>query len=243
MEVIPAIDIKDGECVRLYKGDFDQKTVYGQPLEMAELWAAKGATRLHIVDLDGALDGKPKNLDLISEIVNRVELPLQVGGGIRDLATIENYLDIGVERVIIGTAAVENPDLVVRAIDNFGSDRIVIGIDAKDGYVATEGWLETSDTTAVDLGKAMQQKGVKRVVFTDISKDGTLTGPNIENTKELACKTELKVIASGGVSQLADIEAIAELEEFGVEGVITGKALYSKDLDLEEAIELVDDQD
>ncbi|MBM7623290.1 1-(5-phosphoribosyl)-5-[(5-phosphoribosylamino)methylideneamino]imidazole-4-carboxamide isomerase [Sporohalobacter salinus] len=243
MDVIPAIDIKDGECVRLYKGDFEQKTVYGQPLEMAELWKSKGATRLHIVDLDGALDGKPQNLDLISEIVDRVKLPLQVGGGIRDLAIIENYLNIGVERVIIGTAAIENPDLVVSAIDNFGSERIVVGIDAKNGYVATEGWLETSDTTAVELGKAMQQSGVKRVVFTDISKDGTLTGPNIESTKELAHKTDLKVIASGGVSKLTDIEALIALEKFGVEGVITGKALYSNNLDLKAAINLASGQD
>ncbi|MGM0471369.1 MAG: 1-(5-phosphoribosyl)-5-[(5-phosphoribosylamino)methylideneamino]imidazole-4-carboxamide isomerase [Bacillota bacterium] len=238
MEVIPAIDIKDGECVRLYKGDFEQKTVYGAPLEMAQLWAEKGASRLHIVDLDGALDGQPTNLELIAQIVNKVGLPVQVGGGIRDLATIEQYLEVGVDRVIIGTAAIENPDLVLAAIDKFGADRIVVGIDAKDGYVATEGWLETSDTTAVELGQAMEERGVEQVVFTDISKDGTLSGPNLSSTKELATQTGLKVIASGGVSKLADLKDLLPLEEYGVVGVITGKALYSQSLDLEEAIAL-----
>ncbi|SDC51414.1 MULTISPECIES: 1-(5-phosphoribosyl)-5-[(5-phosphoribosylamino)methylideneamino]imidazole-4-carboxamide isomerase [unclassified Candidatus Frackibacter] len=238
MEVIPAIDIRNGKCVRLYKGDFEQETVYGEPLEMAKLWADKGATRLHIVDLDGALDGKPQNLGLISEITDEVDLPVQVGGGIRDLETIKQYLEIGVERVIIGTAAIENPELVVDAIEEFGSKAIVVGIDAKDGYVATEGWLETSDTTAVELGNAMKERGVEWVVFTDISKDGTLSGPNIESTQELAQETELKVIASGGVSKLADIEALQKIEEFGVKGVITGKALYSGNLDLEDAIEV-----
>jgi phosphoribosylformimino-5-aminoimidazole carboxamide ribotide isomerase len=238
VEVIPAIDIRNGKCVRLYKGDFEQETVYGEPLEMAKLWADKGATRLHIVDLDGALDGKPQNLGLISEITDEVDLPVQVGGGIRDLETIKQYLEIGVERVIIGTAAIENPELVVDAIEEFGSKAIVVGIDAKDGYVATEGWLETSDTTAVELGNAMKERGVEWVVFTDISKDGTLSGPNIESTQELAQETELKVIASGGVSKLADIEALQKIEEFGVKGVITGKALYSGNLDLEDAIEV-----
>jgi phosphoribosylformimino-5-aminoimidazole carboxamide ribotide isomerase len=236
MEIIPAIDIRDGKCVRLYKGDFEQETVYGEPLEMAKLWASKGASRLHIVDLDGARDGKPQNLDLISKIIEEVDLPVQVGGGIRNLETIKEYLDIGVERVIIGTAAIENPELVVEAIESYGSESIVVGIDAKDGYVATEGWLESSDTTAVELGEAMKARGVEWIVFTDISKDGTLTGPNIDSTKELAQKTDLKVIASGGVSKLEDIEELQEIEEFGVEGVITGKALYSGKLDLEEAV-------
>ncbi|MCK8824238.1 1-(5-phosphoribosyl)-5-[(5-phosphoribosylamino)methylideneamino]imidazole-4-carboxamide isomerase [Fuchsiella alkaliacetigena] len=239
MEIIPAIDIRDGRCVRLYKGDFEQETVYGDPLEMAKLWASKGARRLHVVDLDGALDGQPKNLELIAEIVEETGLPVQVGGGIRDLETIEHYLDIGIERVIIGTAAVKNPDLVMEAIEKFGSAAIVVGIDAKNGYVATEGWVETADTTAVDLGKAMQKRGVKRVVFTDIAKDGTLSGPNLESTAEVARETKLKVIASGGVSKLADIEALVEIEAVGIEGVIVGKALYSDNLDLEEALEVV----
>ena len=186
MEVIPAIDIKDGECVRLYKGDFEQKTVYGEPVEMAKLWKEKGASRLHIVDLDGALDAKPKNLDLISKIVDEVNIPVQVGGGIRDKETIEHYLEIGIDRVIIGTAAIKNPDLVVEAIAEFGAEKIVVGIDAKNGQVATEGWLETSDTSAVELGEKMQERGVKWVVYTDISRDGTLVGPNIESTKHLA---------------------------------------------------------
>ena len=238
MEVIPAIDIKDGECVRLYKGDFEQKTVYGDPVEMAKMWTEKGASHLHIVDLDGALDAKPKNLSLISQIVTEVTIPVQVGGGIRDKKTIEHYLEIGIERVIIGTAAIKNPELVVEAIKEFGEEKIVVGIDAKDGKVATEGWLETSDTSAVELGNKMQERGVKWVVYTDISRDGTLVGPNIESTKRLAQQTGLNVIASGGVSDIDDIKALKEIEESGVTGVITGKALYSENLKLEEAIKV-----
>ncbi|SJZ31052.1 1-(5-phosphoribosyl)-5-[(5-phosphoribosylamino)methylideneamino]imidazole-4-carboxamide isomerase [Selenihalanaerobacter shriftii] len=240
MEVIPAIDIRNGQCVRLYKGDFEKETVYGEPLEMAKLWASKGATRLHIVDLDGALDGKPQNLELISEIINEVSLPVQVGGGIRNLETIQNYLNIGVQRVIIGTAAIENPDLVVTAIEKFGAEAIVVGIDAKDGYVATEGWLETSNTTIIELGQAMKARGIEWVVFTDISKDGTLSGLNIDSTKKLAEETGLNVIASGGVSKLKDIKELQKIEESGVKGVITGKALYSESLDLEEAIAVME---
>ncbi|AGB40954.1 phosphoribosylformimino-5-aminoimidazole carboxamide ribotide isomerase [Halobacteroides halobius DSM 5150] len=240
MEIIPAIDIKDGECVRLYKGDFAEKTVYGDPVEMAKLWANKGASRLHIVDLDGALDGQPQNLDLIAEIINEVQLPVQVGGGIRDKKTIKQYLNIGVERVIIGTAAIKNPNLVIDAIDKFGAERIVVGIDAKNGQVATEGWLETSDTSAVELGIKMKNKGVKWVVYTDISRDGTLSGPNIESTKKLAKKTGLQVIASGGISDIEDIRSLKELEGQGVKAAITGKALYSESLDLKEAIEVTE---
>ncbi|MGM0369434.1 MAG: 1-(5-phosphoribosyl)-5-[(5-phosphoribosylamino)methylideneamino]imidazole-4-carboxamide isomerase [Bacillota bacterium] len=240
MEIIPAIDIKDGKCVRLYKGDFEQETVYGDPVEMALKWAEQGATRLHIVDLDGALDAKPKNLELISEIVDRVDLPVQVGGGIRDKKTIEHYLNSGIDRVIIGTAAIKNPDLVVESIAEFGADRIVVGIDAKNGQVATEGWLETSDTSAVELAKEMKEKGVKWVVYTDISRDGTMVGPNIASTKELASETGLQVVASGGVSDIDDIKALKEVESAGISGVITGKALYSGSLDLEEALKIIE---
>ncbi|WP_408956083.1 1-(5-phosphoribosyl)-5-[(5-phosphoribosylamino)methylideneamino]imidazole-4-carboxamide isomerase [Natroniella sp. ANB-PHB2] len=238
MEIIPAIDIRNGNCVRLYKGDFEQETVYGEPIEMAKLWANKGATRLHIVDLDGALDGKPKNIELIKEIVETIEIPIQVGGGIRTKEIIQEYLEIGVERVIIGTAAIENPQLVVEAIKEFGSERIVVGIDAKDGLVATEGWLETSDTTAVTLGQEMKERGVEWVVYTDIDKDGTLSGPNLEATEKLAEETGLKVVASGGVSSLEDIKNLKKIEEAGVKAVITGKALYSNNLKLEEALSI-----
>ena len=172
------------------------------------------------------------------QIVTEVTIPVQVGGGIRDKKTIEHYLEIGIERVIIGTAAIKNPELVVEAIKEFGEEKIVVGIDAKDGKVATEGWLETSDTSAVELGNKMQERGVKWVVYTDISRDGTLVGPNIESTKRLAQQTGLNVIASGGVSDIDDIKALKEIEESGVTGVITGKALYSENLKLEEAIKV-----
>jgi len=239
VEILPAIDIKEGQCVRLYKGDFEQETVYGEPVEMAKLWAKKGAQRLHIVDLDGAKAGEPQNLELITEIKETVDLPLQVGGGIRNRKMIKQYLENGVDRVIIGTAAIKNPELVIAALEEFGAERIVVGIDAKNGQVATEGWVETAATTAVELGKKMKQQGVKWVVYTDISRDGTLTGPNIESTRQLAEETGLNVIASGGVSSLDDIRQVKKIESVGVKGVITGKALYSGSLDLEEAIDLI----
>ena len=238
MQVIPAIDIKDGQCVRLYKGDFEKETVYGAPVEMAKLWAKKGAKRLHIVDLDGAREGVPHNLDLVTKIVKEIDLPVQIGGGIRSLEMISDYLDRGVDRVIIGTAAVKNPKLVLDAVSKWGADKIVVGIDAKSGQVATEGWLETSDTSAVKLGKEMKEKGVKWVVYTDIDRDGTLTGPNIAATKELAERTGLNVIASGGVSSLEDIKKLKEIEDEGVKGVIVGKALYNDNLKLEKALKL-----
>ncbi len=239
MEIIPAVDIKDGRCVRLYKGDFEQETDYGSPLTQAKTWANKGANWLHIVDLDGALEGKPANLDIIKTIRKETDLKIEVGGGIRDLATIKQYLENGIDRVIIGTAAIENPPLIEEAIKEFGADKIVVGIDAKDGFVATEGWLETSDTSAIALGQEMKKRGVEWVVYTDIERDGTLEGVNFVSVAEMAKETGLNVIASGGVASLEDIEALVELKEDKIKGVITGKALYSENLDLEEAMEKV----
>lgn len=234
MRIYPAIDIKGGKCVRLSQGRFDNVTVYSDnPVEVARQWVKEGATFIHIVDLDGALIGEQANKNVIKEIVQTVKIPVQTGGGIRTLDSIRDRLALGVNRVIIGTAAVKNPDLVRDAIKTFGSDRIVVGIDAKDGRVAVEGWEELSDLSAVDLCLQMKEIGVKTIVYTDISKDGMLCGINIESTKELITKTNLDIIASGGVASLADIE---EVSKIGAEGVIIGKALYQGSVDLAQAI-------
>ncbi|NLK98178.1 1-(5-phosphoribosyl)-5-[(5-phosphoribosylamino)methylideneamino]imidazole-4-carboxamide isomerase [Defluviitalea saccharophila] len=234
MRIYPAIDIKGGKCVRLSQGRFDNVTVYSDnPVEVARQWVKEGATFIHIVDLDGALIGEQANKNVIKEIVQTVKIPVQTGGGIRTLDSIRDRLALGVNRVIIGTAAVKNPDLVRDAIKTFGSDRIVVGIDAKDGRVAVEGWEELSDLSAVDLCLQMKTIGVKTIVYTDISKDGMLCGINIESTKELITKTNLDIIASGGVASLADLE---EVSKIGAEGVIIGKALYQGSVDLAQAI-------
>lgn len=234
MRIYPAIDIKGGKCVRLSQGRFDNVTVYSDnPVEVAKQWVKEGATFIHIVDLDGAVSGEQPNKHVIQEIVQTVKIPIQTGGGIRTLDSIRDRLAVGVNRVIIGTAAVKNPDLVREAIKTFGSDRIVIGIDAKEGKVAVEGWEELSDLSAVDLCLQMKEIGVKTIVYTDISKDGMLCGVNIEATKELITKTNMDIIASGGVASLEDLE---EVNKIGAEGVIIGKALYQGSVDLAHAI-------
>ncbi|NLM13805.1 MAG: 1-(5-phosphoribosyl)-5-[(5-phosphoribosylamino)methylideneamino]imidazole-4-carboxamide isomerase [Epulopiscium sp.] len=234
MRIYPAIDIKGGKCVRLSQGRFDNVTVYSDnPVEVAKQWVKEGATFIHIVDLDGAVSGEQPNKHVIQEIVQTVKIPIQTGGGIRTLDSIRDRLAVGVNRVIIGTAAVKNPDLVREAIKTFGSDRIVIGIDAKEGRVAVEGWEELSDLSAVDLCLQMKEIGVKTIVYTDISKDGMLCGVNIEATKELITKTNMDIIASGGVASLEDLE---EVNKIGAEGVIIGKALYQGSVDLAHAI-------
>ena len=238
MLIIPAIDLRAGKCVRLVKGRLDRETVYSDdPAAMARLWERLGATRLHVVDLDGAFSGRPKNLDTIMEIVNAVSIPLQVGGGIRDLETAQVLFDIGVERVILGTVAILNPDLVAKACDRFG-DRIIIGIDARNGKVAIEGWGVTAEKDATELAEDMLQAGAQRVIFTDVRRDGTLEGPNIEAIEDLARKTKMKVIASGGVSVPDDLRALKKLEPLGVEGVIIGKSLYAGTVKLEEALKI-----
>ncbi len=236
MMVIPAIDLKDGKCVRLYKGRMDEATVYSDdPLETAKNWERLGAELLHVVDLNGAFAGSPQNEKAIQGIVNALSIPVQVGGGIRDMGTIKRLIDMGVDRIILGTAAVKNPALVACACAVYG-ERIVLGLDAKDGKVAVEGWDEDSGVEALQLALEMKELGVERIIFTDTSLDGTLEGCNVDSTRELAENTGLKVIASGGVASMEDIKKLMEIEPYGVEGVITGKAIYSGKLDFAEAV-------
>ena len=236
MIIFPAIDIKDGLCVRLTEGRFDQQTVFSDfPAEMAVRWQKEGGEYLHIVDLDGALCGTGKNIEAIKEILYVVKVPVQVGGGIRDMAGIEAMLKLGVARVIMGSAAVKNPELVALACKEYG-EKIVVGIDARNNEVAVEGWGVSGGVKVAELAKRMAEAGVRRVIFTDIARDGTLTGVNAEASACLAKESGLKVIASGGVSSLADIEELKKHE--GIEGVIVGKALYTGAVDLASAVKL-----
>jgi len=237
--VLPAIDLKDGLCVRLYKGDMKEATVYStEPWEVALKWEQMGARFLHLVDLDGAVSGSPKNLEVIKEIISRVNIPVQLGGGIRSLETIEYYLNLGLTRLIIGTAALKNPQMVKAAVERFGSDAIVLGLDSKLGKVAIDGWETVMEKSALEFAREMKEMGLERVVYTDTLRDGTLEGLNIEGIREMAEKTGLKVIASGGVAGLEDVKKIKELQGIGVEGLIIGKALYTGDIDLQEAIKI-----
>lgn len=235
MRMYPAIDLKDGQCVRLLKGEFDKKTVYSEnPLETALLWQESGADFLHIVDLDGARSGEGKNRKVIKEIARKVNMKVQTGGGIRTMEDISSLLEEGVARVILGTAAVKNFALVEEAVKKYG-DRIAVGIDAKDGFAATDGWEKVSELRAVDFAKKVEAVGVKTIIYTDIATDGALCGPNVEAMREMVENTSLDVIASGGVSSLDDIKALLKT---GVEGAITGRAIYTGSLDLKEAVNL-----
>ncbi len=239
MLIIPAIDLRAGKCVRLVEGKLDRETVYSDdPVAVARLWESNGARWLHVVDLDGAFAGSLHNLDTIKAIIGSVQIPVQVGGGIRDLHTVDQLLQTGVSRVILGTVAIRNPGLVAEACDRYG-ERIVVGIDARNGKVAVEGWGLTSEKDPMDLADEVRHMGITRVIFTDISRDGTLKGPNIEAIKKLVLSSNLKVIASGGVSTIEDIIALQELEPLGVEGVIVGKALYAGTVSISEALALV----
>jgi phosphoribosylformimino-5-aminoimidazole carboxamide ribotide isomerase len=239
MEVIPAIDLLDGKCVRLYQGDYQQSRVFNEnPVTVARQWAEQGATRLHLVDLDGAKAGKPVNLATIEAIVRAIDIPVQVGGGLRDGESVGNLWKIGVEKAILGTIALENPALVSELGQQF-PNRIIVGIDARDGKVATRGWLETSTVTAIDLAKQMQNRGVASIIYTDIHRDGTLAGPNLEALRELAEAIELPVIASGGIGSLTNLLSLLSLEAIGVTGVIVGRALYTGEVDLGEAIRAI----
>jgi len=238
MIVIPAIDLKEGRCVRLEQGLMDKDTVFNDdPAAQALEWQRQGAELLHLVDLDGAFAGEPRNRSAIEAILGAISIPAQLGGGIRDLATIEAYLSLGLSRVIIGTAAQRNPDLVKEACNRFPG-RIVVGIDAKNGMVAVQGWAEVTDCTAADLARRFEGFGVSAIIYTDISRDGMLQGPNLEATRELAEAVAIPVIASGGVSRLEDIKNLMAIEKSGVTGVITGKAVYTGAIKLAEAIAL-----
>lgn len=237
MQILPAIDIIDGQCVRLTQGDYEKKTVYSaDPVEVAKKFEAAGADFIHLVDLDGAKDGLPVNLETVRRIAKSVKTPLELGGGIRRLETIEEVLNAGVSRVIIGTSALEKPDLVISAVEKFGSDRVVVGIDAKKGLVAVRGWIVTTTKKAVDLAHEMVNCGVKRFIYTDIARDGLLEGPNLEELKRFTQAVGVSVIASGGVSRLEDIKNLMALESIGVEGAIIGKAYYEGKIELDEAV-------
>ncbi len=241
MEVIPAIDLLDGKCVRLYQGDYNQASVFNEnPVKVARKWSKQGATRLHVVDLDGAKAGKSVNLPVIEAIAKAISIPVQVGGGLRDRAGVSRLLNSGVQRAILGTVAVEQPELVTELCREF-PEQIVVGIDARNGKVATRGWLETSEITASELAKRMAQQGVAAIIYTDIHRDGTLSGPNMEALRELAESVTIPVIASGGVSSLADLLSLLSLESVGVTGAIVGRAIYTGDVSLKEAVRAVGD--
>ena len=236
MEIIPAIDLKSGKCVRLYQGDYNQETVFSEdPVDVAKHWKSLGAKRIHIVDLDGAAKGKICHFKIISDIVSAVNIPVEVGGGIRTIKSIEKLLNAGVDRVILGTAAIENEDLIKEGCKQFG-DRIIAGVDARDGYVATRGWVESSKVTAIELIKHMKAIGIGRFVYTDISRDGTLTEPNFAAIEDLVAKVNTKIIAAGGI---ASIEHLRKLTALGVEGAIVGRALYTGHIDLKKALSSV----
>ena len=242
MLIIPAIDLKDGHCVRLKQGLMDEATVFSEdPGAMAAHWKSKGARRLHIVDLNGAFAGKPKNEPAIKAIVKAMgdEVPIQLGGGIRDLDTIERYLDDGITYVIIGTAAVKNPGFLHDACNAFPG-HVIVGLDAKDGKVATDGWSKMTGHDVIDLGKKFEDYGVEAIVYTDIGRDGMLTGVNVEATQKLADALRIPVIASGGLSNLEDIRKLSAVESSGIIGTIAGRAIYDGSLKLDEAQKLAD---
>ena len=243
MLLIPAIDLKDGHCVRLIQGDMDQSTTFGEdPAAMAAKWLDAGARRLHLVDLNGAFAGQPKNLGAIKSILKEVdgEIPVQLGGGIRDLDTIERYIDLGIEYLIIGTAAVKNPGFLQDACSAFPG-HIIVGLDAKDGKVAIDGWSKLTGQDVIETAKRFEDWGVESIIYTDIGRDGMLSGINIDATVKLAQSLKIPVIASGGLAGMADIEALCKVQDEGVEGVICGRAIYTGDLDFAAGQERADE--
>jgi len=238
MIIFPAIDLKNGHCVRLYKGDMDQATIFNDnPAAQAREFESQGFKYLHVVDLDGAASGNSVNEKSVKEILSAVKIPVQLGGGIRTIAAIEKWIALGVSRVILGTVAAKNPELVIEACKKFPG-KIVVGIDAKHGMVATEGWVETSEITALDLAKKFENSGVAAIVYTDVSRDGALEGVDIEGTKHLAENLSIPVIASGGVASIRDVKQVKALDKVGVVGLIVGRALYDKMVDAKDLASL-----
>ena len=241
MLIIPAIDIRDGKCVRLVKGRLEEETVYSDnPAEMARLWEETGAPMLHLVDLDGAFAGESKNLSVIGRIRESVTIPLQLGGGIRTLEAMENILAMGVNRLVLGTAAVQDPELLGQAVAKFG-DKIAVGVDNKEGKVAVEGWKSYSSQGVLDFARSLEQIGVTRVIYTDTSRDGTLVGPNIEGIREfLQTVPGIRIIISGGIASIDNLKVLVEMSRSypNIEGAILGKSLYSNAIKLEEALEI-----
>ncbi len=236
MELIPAIDLLKGHCVRLFQGDYDKVTEFSkEPVEQALIWEKLGAKRIHLVDLDGAKDGNGTNHETILSIAKALSIPVQVGGGIRDSKTAIKLLEAGIEKIILGTVAIENPTLVKDLSYDFPS-RILVGIDAKDGYVATRGWLNKSDVKATELIKSLSSYSIAGIIYTDISKDGTLDGPNLTQLRSISIASEVPIIASGGIGSVEDLLALSSLEPLGIKSVIIGRALYDKAIDLKEAI-------
>lgn len=239
MDVIPAIDLLEGRCVRLYQGDYEKSQVFSEnPADVAKQWVDQGAAKLHVVDLDGAKAGKIVNLAAIEAIAQAVSVPIQVGGGLRDRNSVQQLFNIGVQRAILGTVAVEQPQLVQQLCQEF-PQQIIIGIDARNGLVATRGWLETSQVLATQLAIQMQELGAAAIIYTDIQRDGTLSGPNLQALRELAAAISIPIIASGGVSSITDLLSLLALEPQGVTGVIVGRALYTGDIALTEAVRAI----
>lgn len=236
MDIIPAIDLKGGRCVRLYQGDYSRETVFSEePVKIALKWQSVGAPRLHIVDLDGAASGKPENIKVVSAILQAVRVPVQLGGGIRDEKTIQTLLDIGVDRLILGTIAVEDRDLLEKLSRIYGS-HLLVSIDARDGLVSTHGWVRDTGTRAIEMAMEMKKAGIQRIMYTDIKKDGTLTEPSFDAIAELIEAIGIPVIAAGGISCLSDLEMLAHI---GAEGAIVGRAIYTGNLDLELALRTI----
>lgn len=236
MLIIPAIDLKDGKCVRLRQGRMDDETIFSSnPVEVAGRWVDSGARRLHMVDLNGAFEGKPVNAEIVHEVAKAYpNLPIQIGGGIRSEETIQTYLDAGVSYVIIGTKAVHEPEFIASVCKKFAG-HIIVGLDAKEGKVAIDGWAKVSDYNVVDLAKKFEQDGVEAIVYTDIGRDGMMTGVNVDATVKLAESVDIPIIASGGVTNMDDIKALCKVTGSGISGAITGRAIYEGDLDLTEA--------
>jgi phosphoribosylformimino-5-aminoimidazole carboxamide ribotide isomerase len=238
MIIFPAIDLKEGQCVRLVQGKAENKTVYSSdPASMAQSFQDQGAEWLHIVDLDGAFQGRSGNLATIKQIAARITIPFQVGGGLRQQEDVENLLEMGASRVIIGTRAVTSPDFIEALLLRFGPKKIILGLDARDGMVAIEGWVEKSSLQALDFARQMQRLGVQTAIYTDVSRDGLLQGPNLDAIQQMAELSGLKIIASGGVSTVDDIRQLKEMESLGVSGAIIGKALYDGKIALKDALQ------